>query len=92
MLHFKKFYKMKLIAGLIPLFAASDREFIKCYECFHQLFENGMEVGSADCINPDEKLNRTILTDLQFFSQAPRFRKNCDSRRIQAQARAKYGI
>ena len=46
---------MKLIAGLIPLLTASDKEFIKCYECFHQLFESGMEVGSADCLNPDEK-------------------------------------
>merc|ERR1711953_40387 len=46
--------KMKVIAGLIPLFAATDKEFIQCYECFHQLFENGMEIGSADCINPDE--------------------------------------
>ncbi|CAG5104249.1 Oidioi.mRNA.OKI2018_I69.chr1.g1162.t1.cds [Oikopleura dioica] len=45
---------MKLIAGLIPLLTASDKEFIKCYECFHQLFESGMEVGSADCLNPDE--------------------------------------
>ncbi|CBY30758.1 unnamed protein product [Oikopleura dioica] len=55
---------MKLITGLIPLFAASDREFIKCYECFHQLFENGMEVGSADCINPDE--NTKISEKLRF--------------------------